>query len=148
MYITFIIVVLRKIFYSLERIVVKEVHRIIFCLILNIQSLEPDPILRLKRIVGFGGCSFRDVSIKSTINLGLFPMFGSLTSWNKDKQRLYKKTLFEFPFQALWSPDGSTVVYPCHAVVIAMKVNNGHQRFFIGHTDKVWPNYWYTYLEK
>lgn len=80
MYITFIIVVLRKIFYSLERIVVKEVHRIIFCLILNIQSLEPDPILRLKRIVGFGGCSFRDVSIKSTIILGLFPMFGSLTS--------------------------------------------------------------------
>lgn len=62
------------------------------------KSLEPDPILRLKRIVGFGGCSFRD---------------------------------------ALWSSDGSTVVYPCHAVVIAMKVTNGHQRFFIGHTDKV-----------
>ncbi|XP_056017616.1 WD repeat-containing protein 90-like isoform X2 [Ostrea edulis] len=62
------------------------------------KSLEPDPILRLKRIVGFGGCSFRD---------------------------------------ALWTSDGSTVIYPCHAVVIAMKVNNGHQRFFIGHTDKV-----------
>lgn len=29
------------------------------------------------------------------------------------------------------------MLYPCHAVVIAMKVNNGHQRFFIGHTDKV-----------
>lgn len=80
MYTTFIIVVLRKIFYSLEKIVVKENHSVMFCLILNIQSLEPDPILRLKRIVGFGGCSFRDVSIKSTINLGLFPMFGSLTS--------------------------------------------------------------------
>ncbi|KAK3091415.1 hypothetical protein FSP39_019740, partial [Pinctada imbricata] len=62
------------------------------------KSLEPDPILKLKRIVGFGGSSFRD---------------------------------------ALWIADGSAVVYPCHAVVIAMKVSNGHQRFFIGHTDKV-----------
>lgn len=56
---------------------VKEVHSIMICLIFNSQSLEPDPILRLKRIVGFGGCSFRDVSI---IILGLVPMFGSLTS--------------------------------------------------------------------
>lgn len=66
---------------------VKEVHSIMICLIFNSQSLEPDPILRLKRIVGFGGCSFRDVSIKSIIILGLVPMFGSLTSWNKDKKK-------------------------------------------------------------
>lgn len=59
---------------------VKEVHKIMFCLKLTFQSLEPDPILRLKRIVGFGGCSFRDVSIKSTIILGLVPMVGSLPS--------------------------------------------------------------------
>lgn len=67
---------------------VKEVHSIMICLIFNSQSLEPDPILRLKRIVGFGGCSFRDVSIKSIIILGLVPMFGSLTSWNKDKKKV------------------------------------------------------------
>lgn len=51
---------------------VKEVHSIMICLIFNSQSLEPDPILRLKRIVGFGGCSFRDVSIKSIINYSWF----------------------------------------------------------------------------
>ncbi|XP_069124737.1 WD repeat-containing protein 90-like isoform X4 [Argopecten irradians] len=62
------------------------------------KTLEPDPIMKLKRIIGFGGASFRDV---------------------------------------LWSVDASNVVYPCHAVVIAMKISNGHQRFFIGHTDKV-----------
>ena len=62
------------------------------------QSLQPDPIIQLRRIVGFGGASTRDV---------------------------------------LWSSNGSNVVYPCHAVVVAMQVSNGHQRFFIGHTDKV-----------
>ena len=31
-----------------------------------------------------------------------------------------------------WTP----VVYPRHAVVVAMDVMSGHQRFFIGHTDK------------
>ena len=40
-------------------------------------------------------------------------------------------------YQALWNGDRSNVVYPCHAVVVAMRISNGHQRFFIGHTDKV-----------
>ncbi|BFZ03507.1 hypothetical protein BsWGS_06545 [Bradybaena similaris] len=62
------------------------------------KSLEPDPIMKLKQIIGFGGSSFRD---------------------------------------ALWSVDGSSIVYPCHAVVVSMKISNGQQRFFIGHTDKV-----------
>lgn len=43
-------------------------------------------------------------------------------------------------FQALWTQNGTTVVYPCHGVVVAMQANNGHQRFFIGHTDKVWAS--------
>ena len=30
-------------------------------------------------------------------------------------------------------------MYPCQAVVVAMQANNGQQRFFIGHTDKVNP---------
>ncbi|XP_052262541.1 WD repeat-containing protein 90-like isoform X2 [Dreissena polymorpha] len=62
------------------------------------KGLEPDPIMRLKRIIGFGGSTFRD---------------------------------------ALWMEDGLSLIYPCHAVVVAMKISNGHQRFFIGHTDKV-----------
>ncbi|KAK6171134.1 hypothetical protein SNE40_019389 [Patella caerulea] len=64
----------------------------------NFTQLEPDPILKLKKIVGFGGGTYKEV---------------------------------------LWTQDVTTVVYPCHAVVVAMKVNNGRQRFFIGHTDKV-----------
>lgn len=28
-------------------------------------------------------------------------------------------------------------MYPCHAVIVAMQANNGQQKFFIGHTDKV-----------
>lgn len=62
------------------------------------KSLEPDPVMKLKKIVGFGGATYQD---------------------------------------ALWSSDGSSIVYPCHAVVVALKVATGQQRFFIGHTDKV-----------
>ncbi|XP_062999035.1 WD repeat-containing protein 90 [Elgaria multicarinata webbii] len=60
--------------------------------------LLPDPILKLKRIIGFGGCS---------------------TRW------------------ALWAANGSVVVYPCHALIIAVALDSGRQRFFAGHTDKV-----------
>lgn len=62
------------------------------------KCLKPDPILSLRRIIGFGGATMRDV---------------------------------------LWTSNGTTMVYPCHAVVVAMLANNGQQRFFIGHTDKV-----------
>ncbi|XP_053132932.1 WD repeat-containing protein 90 [Hemicordylus capensis] len=60
-------------------------------------KLLPDPILKLKRIIGFGGCS---------------------TRW------------------ALWAADGA-VVYPCHALIVAVDLDTGNQRFFAGHTDKV-----------
>ncbi|KAM9096361.1 WD repeat-containing protein 90 isoform X1 [Sarcophilus harrisii] len=62
------------------------------------RCLLPDPILKLKGVIGFGGCN---------------------TKW------------------ALWSKDGSYLVYPCHAVIVALIVETGEQRFFIGHTDKV-----------
>jgi len=39
--------------------------------------------------------------------------------------------------QAVWSSDGQEVVYPCHAIIISMTLSSGQQRFFIGHTDKV-----------
>ncbi|ERE68675.1 WD repeat-containing protein 90 [Cricetulus griseus] len=58
----------------------------------------PDPVLRLKGIIGFGGHS---------------------TQW------------------ALWTKDGMAVVYPCHAVIIILRVDTRQQRFFLGHTDKV-----------
>ncbi|NXX82299.1 WDR90 protein, partial [Urocolius indicus] len=57
----------------------------------------PDPILRLRTIIGFGGCS---------------------TRW------------------VLWTQDSSVVVYPCHAVIVALHIHTGEQRFFMGHTDK------------
>lgn len=39
--------------------------------------------------------------------------------------------------QVLWNVTGSLIVYPCHAVIVAMQANNGQQKFFVGHTDKV-----------
>uniref|UniRef100_A0A8D2N063 WD repeat domain 90 n=1 Tax=Zonotrichia albicollis TaxID=44394 RepID=A0A8D2N063_ZONAL len=62
------------------------------------QGLVPDPILKLRTIIGFGGCS---------------------TKW------------------ALWTRDSTAVVYPCHAVIVALLLQTGEQRFFLGHTDKV-----------
>uniref|UniRef100_A0A8C5QWB5 WD repeat-containing protein 90 n=1 Tax=Leptobrachium leishanense TaxID=445787 RepID=A0A8C5QWB5_9ANUR len=62
------------------------------------KKLLPDPILTLRKIIGFGGCTERCV---------------------------------------LWTHTGCSVVYPCHAVIVALKVKAGEQRFFLGHTDKV-----------
>uniref|UniRef100_A0A3Q1IQX2 WD repeat-containing protein 90 n=1 Tax=Anabas testudineus TaxID=64144 RepID=A0A3Q1IQX2_ANATE len=53
------------------------------------EKLLPDPILRLNRIIGFGGLYF------------------------------------------------CTLVYPCHAIIVSMKISSNQQRFFIGHTEKV-----------
>ncbi|KAG8145469.1 hypothetical protein E2320_012001, partial [Naja naja] len=61
-------------------------------------KLLPDPILKLKKIIGFGGCS---------------------TKW------------------ALWASGSSVVVYPCHALIVAITIDSGKQRFFAGHTDKM-----------
>ncbi|XP_051635803.1 WD repeat-containing protein 90 isoform X7 [Manacus candei] len=62
------------------------------------ERLLPDPILKLRTIIGFGGCS---------------------TKW------------------ALWTQNNAAVVYPCHAVIVALQLRTGEQRFFLGHTDKV-----------
>ncbi|XP_071975857.1 WD repeat-containing protein 90 isoform X2 [Engystomops pustulosus] len=62
------------------------------------KKLLPDPILKLRKIIGFGGCTERC---------------------------------------ALWTRAGCSVVYPCHAVIVALHVESGGQRFFLGHTDKV-----------
>lgn len=39
--------------------------------------------------------------------------------------------------QALWTSDGAAVVYPCHAVIVVLRIHTMEQRFFLGHTDKV-----------
>ena len=39
--------------------------------------------------------------------------------------------------QALWTKNGSCIVYPCHAIIVSIDVTSGHQQFFMGHTDKV-----------
>ncbi|XP_055662481.1 WD repeat-containing protein 90 isoform X3 [Falco peregrinus] len=62
------------------------------------ERLLPDPILKLRMIIGFGGCS---------------------TKW------------------ALWTQNNTAVVYPCHAVIVALQIQTREQRFFLGHTDKV-----------
>ncbi|XP_029954629.1 WD repeat-containing protein 90 [Salarias fasciatus] len=62
------------------------------------KKLLPDPILRLRHIIGFGG--------------------------NTTKC-------------ALWTKAGDAVVYPCHAIIVSMKIHGNQQRFFVGHTDKV-----------
>uniref|UniRef100_A0A7N5ZSH5 WD repeat domain 90 n=1 Tax=Anabas testudineus TaxID=64144 RepID=A0A7N5ZSH5_ANATE len=61
-------------------------------------KLLPDPILRLNRIIGFGGATTK---------------------------------------YALWTKSGDAVVYPCHAIIVSMKISSNQQRFFIGHTEKV-----------
>uniref|UniRef100_A0A3P9PZA8 CFA20 domain-containing protein n=1 Tax=Poecilia reticulata TaxID=8081 RepID=A0A3P9PZA8_POERE len=40
---------------------------------------------------------------------------------------------------ALWTNSGEEVVYPCHAIIVSMKILSREQQFFIGHTDKVLP---------
>ena len=40
-------------------------------------------------------------------------------------------------FQALWTKNGASIVYPCHAIIVSMEVSTGQQQFFMGHTDKV-----------
>ncbi|XP_056153043.1 WD repeat-containing protein 90 [Lampris incognitus] len=62
------------------------------------RKLLPDPILRLNRIIGYGGATTK---------------------------------------YAMWTKSGDTVVYPCHGIIISMKILSGEQRYFIGHTDKV-----------
>ena len=40
--------------------------------------------------------------------------------------------------QVLFGGEGESVIYPCHSLVVNMDIQSGQQRFYIGHTDKVW----------
>ncbi|TKS89948.1 WD repeat-containing protein 90 [Collichthys lucidus] len=50
---------------------------------------------------------------------------------------VFSKYREESEEEALWTKSGDAVVYPCHAIIISMKISSNQQRFFIGHTDKV-----------
>ena len=39
--------------------------------------------------------------------------------------------------KALWTKNGSCIVYPCHAIIVSIEVSSGQQQFFTGHTEKV-----------
>ena len=55
-----------------------------------------------------------------------------------------------FSIQALWTKNGSCIVYPCHAIIVTIDVSSGQQQFFMGHTDKVLVrfSFWFTALVK
>uniref|UniRef100_S4RMK2 WD repeat domain 90 n=1 Tax=Petromyzon marinus TaxID=7757 RepID=S4RMK2_PETMA len=69
-----------------------------FTNVMPIKPLQPDPILALRRVIGFGGGTTR---------------------------------------HALWTRQGDVIVYPCHAIIIAVEITTGNQRFLTGHSDKV-----------
>lgn len=91
------------------------------------QKLLPDPILKLSRIIGFGGATTKCVriiiSFRPTSHVHLIP-----------PDRVIPVTVLP---QALWTKSGDAVVYPCHAIIVSMKISSSQQRFFLGHTDKV-----------
>ncbi|CAM9653813.1 unnamed protein product, partial [Lampetra fluviatilis] len=62
------------------------------------RTLHSEPLLKLRRVVGFGGGTNR---------------------------------------YALWTRNGATLVYPCHAVIVALDVETSSQHFLTGHSDKV-----------
>ncbi|CAM9746250.1 unnamed protein product [Lampetra planeri] len=62
------------------------------------RTLQSEPLLKLRRVVGFGGGTNR---------------------------------------YALWTRNGATLVYPCHAVIVALDVETSSQHFLTGHSDKV-----------
>uniref|UniRef100_S4RMK6 WD repeat domain 90 n=1 Tax=Petromyzon marinus TaxID=7757 RepID=S4RMK6_PETMA len=78
----------------------KSLPRFSACLYFRSQHLYPDPILALRRVIGFGGGTTR---------------------------------------HALWTRQGDVIVYPCHAIIIAVEITTGNQRFLTGHSDKVRP---------
>uniref|UniRef100_S4RVZ2 WD repeat domain 90 n=1 Tax=Petromyzon marinus TaxID=7757 RepID=S4RVZ2_PETMA len=67
------------------------------CLRRNMLIFPSEPLLKLRRVVGFGG---------------------------------------ETNGYALWTRNGATLVYPCHAVIVALDVETSSQHFLTGHSDK------------
>uniref|UniRef100_S4RVZ0 WD repeat domain 90 n=1 Tax=Petromyzon marinus TaxID=7757 RepID=S4RVZ0_PETMA len=68
--------------------------------VVDTYGIVSEPLLKLRRVVGFGGETNGYV-------------------------------------QALWTRNGATLVYPCHAVIVALDVETSSQHFLTGHSDKV-----------
>lgn len=93
------------------------------------QKLLPDPILRLRRIIGFGGATTKCVRSSSALHFQHY--------WHRRPSLTLFQRLVFMPLQALWTKSGDAVVYPCHAIVVSLKISSNQQKFFTGHTDKV-----------
>lgn len=80
----------------------------------------------------------------------LWRSYNEMCEWHTHKQHSVMCSLLSSVslYQAVWSSDGEEVVYPCHAIIVSMTVSSRHQRFFIGHTDKVchtWHDLFFTF---
>ena len=77
-------------------------------------SLEPDPILRLRQIIGFGsrsiGCNRQSSSSNCSAN------YTNIFKWSRDSQY---------------------IIYGCQAICVAYHVNTNVQYCFVGHSDRV-----------
>ncbi|PFX32008.1 WD repeat-containing protein 90 [Stylophora pistillata] len=65
------------------------------------------------------------------------PNFGEVHVYahpNKSVSNLQQRKKQE---KALWTKNGSCIVYPCHAIIVSTDVSSGQQQFFMGHTDKL-----------
>ncbi len=78
-------------------------------------SLEPDPILRLRKIIGFGSRNFSTAASNS--------------SSSNDASN------FTSIFQ--WSRDSDYLIYGCQAIVVALNLNTNEQYCFVGHSYRV-----------
>lgn len=78
-----------------------------------LSTLEPDPILRLNKIIGFGS---RNIS--------------TLTQTASNSQNTYVNCLN-------WSVDSQYLIYACQAIVVAYHINTANQYCFVGHADRV-----------
>ncbi len=77
-------------------------------------TLEPDPILKLEKIIGFGARHSTNLNNNNNNNN------------NMDQMQC-----------VLWSQDSQYLLYTCQAIVVAYHVNTNEQWCFVGHADKV-----------
>ena len=50
---------------------------------------------------------------------------------------MFDHLVSSYVWQLLFSGEETSLLYPCHSLVVDLEVSSGRQRFFIGHTDKV-----------
>lgn len=74
------------------------------------------------------------------VGVGLGAGSGSQPAWSGIRAHEPETKRGKRPFpcvQALWTRDGTSILYPCHAVIVLLHIRSHEQRFFLGHTDEV-----------